>query len=234
MSSGDLGVANLPRDEVKFMSAPADLRWEASYHRSMTDLGQNDTTALLLRALTFAAERHRDQRRKDAGRSPYINHPIKLARVLCLEGGVVDVVVLCSALLHDTIEDTDTRYEELWAQFGEEIAGVVSEVTDDKSLDKNERKRLQIEHAPSLSPRAKLVKLADKICNLRDIAASPPTGWDDVRKNDYFDWARKVVDGLRGVHPQLEAIFDSTCAAWSAEQDCTGGRSGGGRAHTPG
>lgn len=185
----------------------------------MTDLGQNDTTALLLRALAFAAEKHRDQRRKDAERSPYINHPIKLARVLCLEGGVVDVVVLCSALLHDTIEDTNTGYEELCSQFGEEIAGVVREVTDNKSLDKSERKRLQIEHAPSLSPRAKLVKLADKICNLRDIAAAPPTGWDDVRKNDYFDWAKKVVDGLRGVHPQLEAIFDSTCAPWSAEQD---------------
>jgi len=179
-------------------------------HAGSANVRADDTTALLLRALAFAAEKHRNQRRKDAERSPYINHPINLARVLCVEGGVVDPVVLCAALLHDTIEDTDTGYEELCTQFGEGIAGVVSEVTDDKSLDKSERKRLQIEHARTLSPRAKLVKLADKICNLRDIVSSPPAGWSATRKQEYRDWAKRVVDGLRGVHPQLEAIFDST------------------------
>src|SRR5919109_4461135 len=126
--------------------------------------------ALLLKALAFAAHKHRDQRRKDAEASPYINHPIALADVLVNEGGVSDVEVLCAALLHDTVEDTATTPQELAEDFGPRIARIVAEVTDDKALSKAERKRLQIEHAAGLSPEAKLVKLADKICNLRDVA----------------------------------------------------------------
>jgi len=163
----------------------------------------------LLDALAFAAERHRKQRRKDAEASPYINHPIGLAQVLCNEAGITDTVVLCAALLHDTIEDTKTTAEELRKRFGDAIAQIVAEVTDDRSLEKQERKRLQIEHAPHLSREAKLVKLADKICNLRDVAATPPTKWPLQRRQEYFDWARQVVDGLRGVHPKLEGLFDS-------------------------
>src|SRR5713101_8757667 len=125
---------------------------------------------LLLKALAFAAHKHRDQRRKDAQASPYINHPIALADVLVNEGGVTDVEVLCAALLHDTVEDTATTHEELANAFGSRIARIVAEVTDDKTLPKAERKRLQIEHAPSISREAKLVKLADKLCNLRDVA----------------------------------------------------------------
>jgi guanosine-3',5'-bis(diphosphate) 3'-pyrophosphohydrolase len=163
---------------------------------------------LLLKALAFAAHTHRDQRRKDAGASPYINHPIALADVLVNEGGVSDIEVLCAALLHDTLEDTDTRQEELVNAFGSRVARVVAEVTDDKSLSSPERKRLQIEHAPKLSPEAKLVKLADKICNLRDIVERPPAKWDVQRRREYFDWAKRVVSGVRGVHPRLEAAFD--------------------------
>jgi guanosine-3',5'-bis(diphosphate) 3'-pyrophosphohydrolase len=163
---------------------------------------------LLLKALAFAAHKHRDQRRKDAGASPYINHPIALADVLVNEGGVSDIEVLCAALLHDTLEDTDTRQEELVNAFGSRVARVVAEVTDDKSLSSPERKRLQIEHAPKLSPEAKLVKLADKICNLRDIVERPPAKWDVQRRREYFDWAKRVVSGVRGVHPRLEAAFD--------------------------
>lgn len=165
--------------------------------------------ALVLRAAAFAANKHRNQRRKDADASPYINHPIALATVLAHEAGVEDPIVLAAALLHDTIEDTDTTAEELEAIFGAEIASIVLEVTDNKSLPKAERKRLQIEHAPTLSSRAKLVKLADKICNLRDVSDSPPTGWSDDRRREYFDWARQVVEGLRGVHGLLEGIFDA-------------------------
>jgi guanosine-3',5'-bis(diphosphate) 3'-pyrophosphohydrolase len=165
--------------------------------------------ALLFRALAFAAHKHRDQRRKDAEASPYINHPIALAEVLAGEGGVTDVEVLAAALLHDTIEDTDTTAEELGAQFGERITGMVVEVTDDESLPKAEKKRLQIEHAPGLSPGAKLVKLADKICNLRDVADRPPAKWELQRRQEYFEWAKRVIDGLRGVHPGLEAAFDA-------------------------
>ncbi|MBI1943586.1 MAG: bifunctional (p)ppGpp synthetase/guanosine-3',5'-bis(diphosphate) 3'-pyrophosphohydrolase [Betaproteobacteria bacterium] len=171
--------------------------------------GPENGLALLLRALAFAAHKHRDQRRKDAEASPYINHPIALAEVLAGEGGVADVEVLAAALLHDTIEDTATTGEELRAQFGRRIAAMVEEVTDDKALAKAERKRLQIEHAAELSAGAKLVKLADKICNLRDVAERPPAKWDLERRREYFDWARQVIDRLRGTHPGLEAAFDA-------------------------
>lgn len=164
--------------------------------------------ALLLKALAFAAHKHRDQRRKDAEASPYINHPIALADALVNEGGVTDTEVLCAALLHDTVEDTDTTPDELAAAFGERIARIVAEVTDDTRLPKEDRKRLQIEHAPHLSRAAKLVKLADKLCNLRDVDARPPFKWDVARRREYFDWARQVVDGLRGTHPGLEKAFD--------------------------
>ena len=168
--------------------------------------------ALLLKALAFAAHKHRDQRRKDPAASPYINHPIALADVLVNEGGVTDVEVLCAALLHDTVEDTDTTEQELAAAFGPRVARIVAEVTDDQALSKAERKRLQVEHAGSLSPEAKLVKLADKICNLRDVAERAPASWDLARRREYFDWAKRVVDGLRGSHARLEAAFDAVYA----------------------
>ena len=170
--------------------------------------------ALLLKALAFAAHKHRDQRRKDAEASPYINHPIALADVLVNEGGVTDFEVLCAALLHDTVEDTATTHEELVDAFGSRIARIVAEVTDDTSLPKAERKRLQVEHAASISREAKLVKLADKICNLRDVDARPPAKWDLQRKREYFDWAKAVVDRLRGVHPGLESAFDRVYERW--------------------
>ncbi len=164
---------------------------------------------LILQALAFAARKHRDQRRKDHHASPYINHPIALADILVNEGGVTDIDVICAALLHDTIEDTETTVEELEQAFGATVAGIVVEVTDDKALPKAERKRLQIEHAPHLSDAARLVKLADKISNLRDLLDHPPADWTDQRKREYFAWAARVVDGLRGVHPGLEAVFDT-------------------------
>ena len=162
----------------------------------------------LVKAAAFASVKHSKQRRKDADASPYINHPIALADVLANEGGVDDERALVSAILHDTIEDTETTEAELARLFGPEIAGIVMEVTDDKSLEKAERKRLQIAHAATISAPAKLVKLADKICNLRDVADAPPAGWDLARRREYFDWAKAVVDGLRGVHPVLEGVFD--------------------------
>ena len=165
-----------------------------------------------VKAVAFAAEKHRNQRRKDSESSPYINHPIALARVLAVEGGIDDVTVLCAAVLHDTIEDTRTTPEELSKVFGPEVTSVVLEVTDDKSLDKHVRKQHQIEHAPHMSEKGKLVKLADKISNLRDILASPPADWSTERKQAYFDWAAQVVDGLRGTHPTLEGVFKAVYA----------------------
>lgn len=168
--------------------------------------------SLVLKAVEFAAHKHKDQRRKDAAASPYINHPIALAHILANEGGITDPEVICGALLHDTLEDTETSPQELETAFGTAIKNIVLEVTDDKTLPKDKRKQLQIEHAAHISAKAKLVKLADKIANLRDIAAAPPHDWTLERKQAYFDWAKAVVDNLRGVHPQLEAAFDKVYA----------------------
>ncbi len=163
----------------------------------------------LVKATTFAARKHKDQRRLDPGRSPYINHPLALVDVLVHEAGVTDLRVIVAALLHDTIEDTDATPEEIEAEFGVEVCAIVMEVTDDKELSRAQRKALQIAHAPTLSAEARAVKLADKICNLRDIASGPPRGWDVVRCQAYFDWAKQVIDGLRGDHPDLEDLFDA-------------------------
>jgi len=167
---------------------------------------------LILKALEFASVKHRDQRRKDKDASPYINHPIALASVLWREGGVTDPAVIAAALLHDTIEDTQTTWQELRGEFGDEIADVVLEVTDVKWLKKESRKRLQESKARFSSERARLVKLADKICNLRDLVGHPPAGWSLERRQQYFDWAKKVVDQLRGTHSQLEKRFDEVYA----------------------
>ncbi len=161
-----------------------------------------------LRALHFAAQKHRDQRRKDSHQTPYINHPIAVADILLNEAGVTDEVVLIAALLHDTVEDTDTTFEELEQHFGPVVRSVVAEVTDDKSLPKAERKQLQIEHAPHLSDRAKLVKLADKISNVRDIVTAPPDGWPMTRINEYLEWGKAVVSPIQGTHAQLKDLFD--------------------------
>jgi len=169
----------------------------------------------IVKAAQFAAEKHKNQRRKDADASPYINHPLALASVLAVEGGIENPDVICAALLHDTIEDTKTSAEELAGIFGGKVTGIVLEVTDNKNLDKAVRKEEQVRHAPHISAEAKLVKLADKICNLRDILASPPADWSAERKRTYFDWAARVVAGLRGVHPGLEAVFDGLLARQS-------------------
>jgi guanosine-3',5'-bis(diphosphate) 3'-pyrophosphohydrolase len=165
-------------------------------------------TAQLLQALHFSADRHRHQRRKDRNASPYINHPIEVAHVLASVGGVSDLTTLIAALLHDTIEDTATTGDELEQQFGREIRLLVEEMTDDKKLPKAERKRLQVEHAKTASHRAKLIKLGDKICNVRDIIQAPPDGWSPERRREYLDWTEQVVAGCRGASASLESYYD--------------------------
>ncbi|XP_065145264.1 guanosine-3',5'-bis(diphosphate) 3'-pyrophosphohydrolase MESH1 [Paramisgurnus dabryanus] len=161
-------------------------------------------TSVLLETINFAAEKHRNQRRKDPDATPYINHPIGVARILSNEGGITDIEVLQAALLHDTVEDTDTTIDELESVFGQTVARIVQEVTDDKTLSKEERKRLQVEHAPHRSHQAKLVKLADKLYNLRDLNRCTPTGWTQQRVQEYFVWASQVIKGLRGTNAELE------------------------------
>jgi len=164
---------------------------------------------LLIKALTFAANKHRNQRRKNVDASPYINHPISLVNILCNEVHLTDINLICSALLHDTVEDTETTVDELEIEFGPVISSIVMEVTDDKTIiAKQERKQLQIEHASHISDHAKLLKLADKISNLRDLTIDPPVTWGLQRQRDYFDWAKQVIDQLRGTHSELEELFD--------------------------
>ncbi len=169
-------------------------------------------TARLLNAAAFAAEKHRHQRRKDADRSPYINHPLAVAACLAVEGGVTDETILVAALLHDTIEDTATTPDELREAFGADVCRLVEEVSDDKTLAKAVRKQLQIEHAPQLSPEAKQLKIADKICNIRDLAQNPPADWEPGRITEYLDWAQRVVNGCRGANAELDRLFDATLA----------------------
>ena len=168
---------------------------------------------LVLKAAVFAAEKHRGQTRKGADAAPYIQHPLAVARALNEEGGVTDAEVIAAGLLHDTIEDTLTVHDDLVQEFGERVADLVAELTDDKRLPKEVRKKRQISRARRLSHGAKQVKLADKLCNLRELLASPPSHWSTERRAGYFEWSMKVVDGVRGANPALERQFDAVYAA---------------------
>ena len=165
----------------------------------------------LLSALDFAAQRHGTQRRKDPAETPYINHVIEVAAILA-RNGVTDRTALLASILHDTIEDTDTTADELAELFGPEVRDVVLEVTDDKSLPKEVRKELQVEHAPTLSHAARLVKLGDKISNIRYVAHHPPESWSVERRREYLDWTERVINGFRGTAPALEARYDAALA----------------------
>lgn len=172
----------------------------------------DDKIGLLLQAMQFSAHKHRSQHRKDKNQTPYINHPIQVAELLWNTGGVRDIETIIAALLHDTIEDTDTTAEEITCKFGSLVSSLVQEVSDDKSLPKQERKRLQIANAPHKSISARQIKLADKISNIGDINFETPQGWSFERKQEYIAWAIQVVAGLRGVNPNLEILFDQTVA----------------------
>lgn len=158
----------------------------------------------VLEAALFAAEKHRHQRRKDHAATPYINHPLGVAKILC-EAGIEDVDVLVAALLHDTVEDTETTPSELAERFGPRVASLVAEVTDDKSLPKTERKRLQVATAAGKSEGARLIKIADKIANLRDLADHPPA-WDDERMEAYRGFSAEVIAEAAGVSAALDAM----------------------------
>jgi guanosine-3',5'-bis(diphosphate) 3'-pyrophosphohydrolase len=171
-------------------------------------------------AISFAARKHGHQKRKGKSGMPYINHPLDVADILCSIGGITDIRVLVAAVLHDTLEDTDTTPEELKLLFGEDVANLVQEVSDDKSLPRHVRKQLQIEHAPQLSLGAKLIKIADKISNVKDLVGEPPVEWDAKKIEEYIVFARKVVDGARGVNIKLENYFEGVALA--AEESISG------------
>lgn len=168
----------------------------------------------IIEAIDFAAERHKNQTRKGLGKIPYINHPIQVAKLLT-DFGEDNTELIISALLHDVIEDTTENKKEIkelsniiLEKFGENVFITVLEVSDDKSLPVEERKRLQVEHTPELSNSAKKLKIADKICNILDIMNDPPVNWSTERKLTYLDWAKQVVDGAKGLNKKLDQYFD--------------------------
>jgi guanosine-3',5'-bis(diphosphate) 3'-pyrophosphohydrolase len=163
----------------------------------------------LARAYEFAARYHTEQRRKGVKAEPYINHLTEVALLVAESTGGADPDLVLAAVLHDTIEDTKATFEDLVSAFGQDVAQLVQEVTDDKKLPKSERKRLQVEHAPHLSARARMIKIADKTSNLRSILHSPPAHWPEERRGRYFAWAKAVVAAARGVNAAIEAAFDA-------------------------
>ena len=178
---------------------------EASLNLNTAGCDMNEI--LVLKAAQFAALKHRDQLRKGSDQLPYVVHLISTALLIAEVGGVNDPEVLAAALLHDTIEDTETTADDLTAAFGQKVCRLVEEVSDDKSLEKAVRKRLQIEHAPELSPGAVLIKLADKISNVMDLTNSPPVNWDLEQRKEYIDWAEEVINNCPKVNGALEKRF---------------------------
>jgi (p)ppGpp synthase/HD superfamily hydrolase len=180
---------------------------------SVTDLSN------IIAAATFAAEKHKDQKRKGSDGEPYINHPLEVAALLIDVGGIEESEIIVAALLHDTVEDCGVSFAEIDEMFGPKVGGFVRELTDDTSLPKTEQKRLQVEHAPHLSHGAKQIKLADKISNIEDLVEDPPADWSVERRRDYVLWGQGVVAGLRGANPALELRFDAAAAKALAELD---------------
>ena len=172
-------------------------------------MAEHDHLDAILEAVIFAARKHEGQVRKDEQASPYVTHPLTVTRLIYSTGRIFDQDILIAAILHDTIEDTNTRPEEIQEQFGEDVLALVLEVSDDKSLDKICRKQRQVINAPRLSSSAKIIKLADKIANAHDVLHTPPKGWSRTRCREYIQWTADVVAQIDGANPALEAAFDA-------------------------
>lgn len=175
-------------------------------------LGSATPIQRILAAARFAAEKHVQQKRKGANSEPYFNHLLEVAELIAASSEDLDAELVMAGFLHDTVEDTGVTFQELEDLFGNDVAGLVAEVTDDKTLPKEMRKRLQVQDAHKKSRRAQTLKLADKISNLRSILASPPMGWNLERKQQYFEWAKQVVAGLSAPNRFLKEEFDKIYA----------------------
>src|SRR5258708_5427821 len=162
----------------------------------------------ILDAARFAAEKHAQQKRKGENGEPYFNHLLEVAELIAASSRELDVELMMAAFLHDTVEDTGVTLHELEQRFGKEVSALVAEVTDEKSMPKETRKQLKVENTPEKSPRAQTLKLAEKISNLRAIISSPPLGWSRERKQQYFEWARRVVSGIASPNEFLKSEFD--------------------------
>lgn len=167
----------------------------------------------VLRAADAAAKWHVHQRRKGPAGEPYVNHLLEVATLVAeaTDGAEPDLII--AALLHDAIEDQEVPQELIAKEFGDVVAKLVMEMTDDKSLEKAVRKQRQIETAARTSNGAKILKLADKTSNLRALAASAPADWSVRRRLEYVAWAERVAEGLKGASAKLEAEFGRAAAA---------------------
>ena len=165
--------------------------------------------AFMAKALYFATLAHEQQRRK-TGDVPYIKHPIGVANY-AINAKVQNPNVIVACYLHDVVEDTFVTIEDIEEHFGPKIAKFVAEVTDDKNLSKVERKKGQIEHSKHISKEAKIVKLCDKLYNLKDLVRNPI--WEPERVQGYFVWSYIIVNNMRETNKcledQLDEVFNS-------------------------
>ncbi|KAM3718084.1 Guanosine-3',5'-bis(diphosphate) 3'-pyrophosphohydrolase MESH1 [Dirofilaria immitis] len=165
-------------------------------------------TSLIIKAVDLAARRHRQQRRKDAIQTPYVNHPIGVAYILTNEGQITDTATIIAAILHDIVEDTKTTDKEIRETFGDEVADIVKECTVVKSVKREIRMKSQLQKASELSHKAKLVQLADKLYNIRDIERCIPFGWTKQNVTEYVLFAKNLLSSIRGIHGPLENALD--------------------------
>jgi guanosine-3',5'-bis(diphosphate) 3'-pyrophosphohydrolase len=168
---------------------------------------------LVSEAALLAAQRHSGVARKGRGNEPYVNHLAEVANLLSEASGGADAELVAAGWLHDILEDTDTTREELADRFSVRVAALVAEVSDDMGLPKDERRRLQVVAAPHKSPDAKLIKIADKISNIRARIAPEPNAGERADLVDYVGWAEQVVSGCRGGNAWLDRTFDETVRA---------------------
>ena len=180
-------------------------------------MGQNVT--FVMQAAHFAAERHTGARRKGQRAAPYVNHVIEVAELVAAATGGTDPVLVAAALLHDVVEDGYGTFEEIEALFGAEVAAVCREVTDDNTLPAAERRRLQAEGVAACSPRARTLRLADKVSNLRSLVSDPPANWSPQRRAEYRRFTEAVAAGCRGANARLEAQFEEALAAAEAAEE---------------
>ncbi|EFO18322.1 hypothetical protein LOAG_10172 [Loa loa] len=170
--------------------------------------GFTDGISLIIEAVDLAARRHRQQRRKDAAQTPYVNHPIGVAYILTSEGQITDTTTIIAAILHDIVEHTKTTDEEIRKMFGDEIADIVKECTMVRSMKREARMKSELEKASKLSHKAKLVQLADKLNNIRDIERGTPLGWTKQHVTEYIIFAKDLLSKIRGIHGPLESALD--------------------------
>jgi (p)ppGpp synthase/HD superfamily hydrolase len=168
--------------------------------------------SMVLDAISFAAQKHVSQVRKDEDATPYIIHPMGVALSLWEEGAVRNPTVIIAALLHDTLEDTDATKEEIAMLFGCQVSEIVAELTNPSDLSSQEAKEWQIQHAPFLSQEAKLVKLSDRLYNVRDLR-TPPVGWNEDKIQNYYEWGQKLLEALQGTHPAMEQLLQNEILA---------------------